>query len=262
MPEIQLDQLDDPRLLPYRDLKKTNLTRWSGQFIAEGIRVVERLLASGLQIESVLITQEQRHRLPAEMGQRTTVLVVPQSLAELIVGYRFHAGVLACARRPDNPELRSLVARTSDRSLLIGCPQTTDPDNLGNIIRIGAAFGISGLLAGQETADLYSRRTLRVSMGNAFQLPMRLSDDFAADLRQLQSQGYQIVASCLSPQAIPLREFVPSSRMVLLLGNEANGLEETLLQLADQQVVIPMAAGVDSLNVSIATGILLYELTR
>ena len=260
MPEHLIDSLDDPRLDVFRELKKTNLTRWSGRFIAEGVRVVKRLLASELEVESVLVSRSHRHRILGLCLPNVDVFTLPQSVAEMVVGYRFHAGVLACAQRPGQPELATWAQPDSRTSFLVACPNTTDPDNLGTIIRIAAAFGAEGILLGRGCADPFSRRTVRVSMGNVFQMPIREADDIEAELRELGETGKMaLLGAVLSDSAIPLADCPVPSRAVLLLGNEADGLPQSLIDLCDQQVTIPMAVGVDSLNVGISAGILMYH---
>src|SRR5262245_8971392 len=111
MPEVLLTSADDPRLAPYRDLKKSNLTRWSGQFIAEGWLVVGRRLASDVKVESVLIGQRRRDAIAPRMPPHVPVIVIPQEIAERLLGYNFHAGVLACARRKTPWSLDGLMQR-------------------------------------------------------------------------------------------------------------------------------------------------------
>lgn len=260
MAEHLIESLDDPRLLPYRALKQSNLTRWSGSLIAEGIRVVERLLAGPVHVESVFISEAQRHRFPADLGERVEVFRCSQSLAELVVGYKFHAGVLACAKRPLNAELSTFTQAEQSRSVIVCCPNITDPDNLGSIVRIAAGLGAAGLLLGERCCDPWSRRSLRVSMGNALRLPIRESTDVLSDLLTLRdTHGCELVATTLNSQSRPLSQWTPPERMVLLLGNESEGLPLDIVQHSTAEVFIPMAAEVDSLNVSVAAGIFLYR---
>ncbi len=263
MPFIPVESLDDPRLEPYRNLKKTNLTRWSGVFIAEGIRLVERLIQSDFQIASVLTAESHLRRVPETLPEEIPVFVAPLPIVEQLVGYQFHNGMLACGYRKTPPALAEWLPLSEAPRLIVGCPRTADPDNLGTIIRISAAFGADGLLVGTASADPFSRRTLRISMGNAFLMPIRETTTFEEDLQLLQKEmGYQVVASLLDPQAIPLARMSRPQRMVLLLGNEADGLPESISSLADQKVVIPMADQIDSLNVGIAAGIMLHHFTQ
>lgn len=259
-----VDSLSDPRLDPYRHLKQTNLTRWSGRFIAEGRLVVERLLESPLDVESLLLSErrlELLQRLPR--SNAVDVLVVSDELARQLTGFGFHAGVLACGRRGPNPKLdRLFPGDPAQPQLLVCCPHITDPDNLGSLIRLCRAFGVGGVLLGPACCDPYSRRTLRVSMGNAFALPIVESSDLAADLDRLQNRGCTLSATVLDPAATPLHRAERVPREVLLLGNEAHGLAAEWVRRCDRRLTIPMQPGADSLNVAVAAGICLHWLTR
>src|SRR5262249_2259735 len=185
MPEILVTCADDARLAPYRELKKSNLTRWSGQFIAEGWLVVERLLASDYEVESVLVSQRRRETIVPRVPPHVPIIVIPQEIAERLLGYNFHAGVLACARRKQIVSLDALMERACGAAekpatdtrienppretamTLVACDRIVGPENLGTIIRLSAVFGVTGLLLGKGCADPFARRVLRVSMGNA-----------------------------------------------------------------------------------------------
>ena len=263
MPLTPIASLDDPRLQVYRSLKTTNLTRWSGLFIAEGKRVVERLVASDYPIESVLLSVRLVEEFAPLLPPDVPALVLPQPLAEELVSYNFHAGVLACGRRKPAPDLDAVLAGTRGRLTLIACPHTTDPDNLGTLIRLATAFGAAALLLGKGCADPYSRRTLRVSMGNAFQLPIIEDDELETTLVRLRNiSGLEVVATVLGDDAEPLAAVTPSARTVLLFGNEADGLDRRWIDLTDRRVTIPMRPGTDSLNVAVAAGIFLYHFCR
>ncbi|WP_437224434.1 TrmH family RNA methyltransferase [Planctomicrobium sp. SH661] len=263
MPEILIESLDDPRLAPYRNLKRMNLTRWSGMFIAEGMRLVERLLESDFEVDSILVSEAHLRRLSPETIARTQVFIAPLKLLESIIGFQFHSGMLACGRRKQQVPLHDWLPPRPAPALIVGCPQTADPDNLGTIIRIAAAFGAQGIMTGKGAADPFSRRTLRISMGNAFYLPIYEAVDFQHEMQRMQQEfGFNVLASLLDPQAEPLAEIRRSHRTLLLLGNEDDGLAPELASLADQKVIIPMAEKIDSLNVGIAAGVMLYHLTQ
>jgi tRNA G18 (ribose-2'-O)-methylase SpoU len=263
MPLVPIASLSDPRLDPYRSLKQTNLTRDSGRFIAEGKLVVERLLASRFQVDSVLLSER---RLPLwesllRVGD-SPVYVVSEETARQLLGFHFHAGVLACGRRGPRFTVHDLLAALdTEPHLLVACPHMTDPDNLGSLIRVARALGVGGLLLGRGCCDPFSRRTLRVSMGNALELPIVESRDLADDLRCLQREhGFTLTATVVDPGAQPLHQTQGVPRDVLLLGNEAHGLGPEWRSFCDRQVTIPMSAGVDSLNVALAAGICLHWL--
>lgn len=253
--------LSDPRLDPYRDLKTSNLTRWSGQFIAEGAEVVLRLLAGPVPTVSVLVKRSLADTWRNRVPPAVPLLVVEDGLASELAGFNFHQGVLACGRRPLNPELAEWN-RNPGPLRLAAVDAVTDPDNVGSLIRLVRAFGWDGLILGKGCADPWSRRAVRVSMGNGLALPMRLADTLADDLATLRHQGVSCLATVLDPLATPLSELDVPARVCVVLGNERHGISPTVAAACDRRVTIPMQAGADSLNVAVAAGIVLYEFSN
>jgi tRNA G18 (ribose-2'-O)-methylase SpoU len=259
MPRIAVTDPDDPRLAIYRDLPQRNLTRQSGLFIAEGEKVVERLIASDYELESILAEPEFAVKHEAKVPRQTPIYVASRDVLMQTIGFHFHRGILACGRRkPPNP-LSDILKKLNSRATLVVCPDVQDPTNLGSIIRSTAAFGCTGILLGSSCADPFSRRVLRVSMGAALHLPIVESSDLAADLQRLIESDFDLVAAVLDPTAQPLGAVQRSPRMALLLGSEGHGLTEEWLQLASRRVTIPMQLGIDSLNVAVAAAVLLYH---
>ena len=258
-----VDTLEDPRIAVYRHVKKSNLTRWSGQFIAEGQKVVERLLQSELKVESILVRNGKLKLTEEWADYDVPSFVIPDSMSRELLGFDFHAGVLACGLRPANPPLEALLPEDSNRSLILACPFLSNPENVGSIIRLARGFGVSGLMFGPPTSDPFSRRAVRVSMGNGFRIPIRESENLLADLDQLRQQwNFEVLAAALSENAISLADSRRPERCVLLLGNEDTGLQQEYLAAADQIVTIPMQADADSLNVAMAAGIFVHHLTH
>lgn len=264
MPLELITALDDPRLTPFANVRQTNLTRWSGLFIAEGRRVVERLLASEFRVESVLLS-DRRHEAvlsewPAEWVADVPVLIVPQRLAEALVGYNFHAGVLACGRRFEPFGVAETLAICRRSHTVVACPRITSPDNLGAILRNCAALGVDAVLLGPGSCDPFSRRVLRVSMGAPLSLPVTESPTLLDDLIAARDAArWQLIAAAIDDRAEPLAEAVRPQRVVLVLGNESEGLADEWLAACDRCVAIPMAAPGDSLNVAVACGVILHH---
>jgi tRNA G18 (ribose-2'-O)-methylase SpoU len=254
MPRIALESIDDPRLAPYRELKRSNLTRWSGLFIAEGEKVTRRLLESDYQIDSVLLGERFAATLAGLARSDVPVYVLPDKLVERVVGFNFHRGVLACGRRNERLSLESLAQRGAASTLVV-LPELHDPENLGSIVRTSRALGVTGILLGPRTADFLSRRVVRVSMGGVFHVPIRRADDLLGELRRLRDEfGYELIATAADhPAGVP-----PG----ILLGSEGHGLEAPLLELCQHVVTIPIQLAADSLNVAIAAGIILHGLAR
>ena len=251
---------EDPRLDPYRSLKTATLQRKAGLFIAEGDKVVERLLESDFEVISILVSERRADAFRYLADSGIELLAVTDRLASQLVGFKFHAGVMACGRRKPSPGLAELA---SSSRLLVGCSRVDDPDNLGSIIRLCAVFGIDGLALGPGCADPFSRRVLRVSMGNGFRLPIAESANLAADLRRIKAEfEFQAIATVADERAEPLKAAPQLQRAIILFGNEAHGLDPALIALSDRCLTIPMRSGTDSLNVAVAAGIILYELSR
>lgn len=263
MPTEVIESLDDPRLDPYRNLKSTNLTRWSNQFIAEGLLVVERLLASQFEVLSVVATRKVERQVVPLVPKDLPLYLLDHTLAEQLVGYTFHTGVLACGVRRPSPPLEALLSPATKQSLIAVCPNVNDPENIGAIIRLSAGFGLSGVLLGSECADPFSRRVLRVSMGTAFAMPIRETRDLQSDLLRLRDEHHvELAAAVLDPSAEPLENPGRSGRMALLFGNEKHGLDKKWIELCQRKLTIPMAPGADSLNVAVAAGIFFHYFQR
>lgn len=262
MPVERISDAADPRLDLFRDLDRVNLTRASGRFIAEGRFVVERLISSRFPLESVVLTEARFGELGPILPLDTpSIYVVPRSIVKQLVGFDFHSGVLACGRRQPLSSYDPVARGGSDRLTLVACPRTTDPVNLGNIIRLCRAFDVQGLLLGSGCADPFSRRVLRVSMGNGLHLPIVEPADLCAELLRLRDEeGVELAGLVLDPAAKPLQDVWRPQRLAILFGHESEGLTAEWLRICQHRWTIPMTQGTDSLNVAAATAIVLYQL--
>ncbi len=259
MPRENLTTIDDPRLEPYRHLKATNETRWAGEFIVEGEKLVQRLLDSRYEVRSILVDERSLPRLPETIPESLEVLVVPDGAVEAVVGFNFHRGMLACAKRPPALELSALVETGRNRQTLVVCPMMDDPENLGAILRIAAAFGVDGVLLGERCPDHLSRRVFRVSMGTVLRLPVVRSEHLARDFDALKNRGFDLAAAVTDTDAEELITAVRGPRLALVLGNEGHGLDPEWVGRCTRRVTIGMQPGIDSLNVAVAAGICLYH---
>ena len=245
MPSIRIADLDDPRVAMYRHLKDTNQTRYSGQFVVEGEKLVDRLLSSRFPVASVLCTDRFEVEIALRVPSETPIFVIDDAKIGDLVGYNFHRGVLACGVRTPWPEISSLV--TGPSATLLICPRIDNPENLGAIARIADVFGVEAVIAGPRCPDPLSRRVIRVSMGSALAVPIVVAEDLAAEIGRLRQRlGFETVATVVDPSALPLDGYGRPAR----------------LALCDRFLTIPMRPGAESLNVAVAAGILLYHLTR
>lgn len=263
MPSARVSSADDPRLQPFTRLPGRGP---SETIVVEGEIAVARALGGQHPVRALLLTAASRARLQASIPEAVLVLEAEAALVREVVGFDFHRGCLAVMDRPPSRDLRALREQVAawpagPRRVLVA-EGLADPANLGAVIRNARAFGVDLVLHGRG-ADPWSRRAVRAAMGLGFSLPVVACDDLPAAVvavREALGSGARAVAAVVQPGAIPLRRYVAPSRVVLLVGNEGAGLTAPLRALADDAVTIPLAPGVDSLNVAAATAVLLWSL--
>jgi tRNA G18 (ribose-2'-O)-methylase SpoU len=259
-----LDHLDHPLLDPYRDLNRSNRTRHDDLFVGEGRLIVERMLRSDFEMVSVVLGDQASEAFRQQIPASTDVVLLNRKLVSRLVGFEFHSGVIGCARRRRLVSLLQVRDRLCQPSAtVVICPSTDLPDNLGSIARLCAGFGVTALMVGPQAADPFSRRAIRVSMGNILHVPVIEPESTAAAIRQLRGEfGFRVLAATGASAATPLPLPRPAPRLAIVLGNEADGISAEILAHCDEQVTIPMSGGTDSLNVAHAAAVLLYQFTR
>ncbi|MBF2051284.1 MAG: TrmH family RNA methyltransferase [Leptolyngbya sp. IPPAS B-1204] len=254
-----LTSLQNPLVKKLRKLHRAKERREQALFLLEGTHLLQEACAVAYPLETVCCTPDWQAAHPllwqqvSQQAQRVE-LVSPEVLQAIATTVN-PDGVVATARRVE----QSL----NHQSLQLGVALETlqDPGNLGTVIRTSAAVGADGLWLSYDSVDLDHPKVLRASAGQWFRLPMRVSPDLATDLQQLQAEGIQLVATL--PTASHTYWQVDFTRpTVVLLGNEGAGLSPQLTEIADIAVKIPLAAGVESLNVGIAAALILYEARR
>jgi tRNA G18 (ribose-2'-O)-methylase SpoU len=261
-----IERLDDPRVADYRNVRDADLRVTSGAFLAEGRLNVERLLASRrYRARSVFVTAAALRGIEdslARLGDETPVYLASQVLMNEIVGYRMHRGCLAAGERGREPALASLLdgLAPGPRCVLV-LEDVSNPDNVGAIFRNALAFGADAAVLTAHCADPLYRKAVRVSMGATLRVPFARAPDAAPALRQLHARDFATLALSAQRDAQPLAVLAPPpERVALLLGAEGHGLSSAAAAVAERCVTIPMAAGIDSLNVATATGIALHQL--
>ncbi len=265
MAEIQINDLSVPELEPFREMRHRNWTNESGIFIAEGPLLVERLIRSDYQVHSVLLDRKYYDHYASMVPSDADLLVIDHELVRDVVGFNFHRGVLGCGRRkPERTVAHDLSLQTfSSTETLMGIVGVQDPENLGGILRNCAALGVQNVVLGPGTADPLSRRVLRVSMGNALRLNLFRSRNMLTDLQSLRdTAGVQSIATSLLDGSEPLENMHRNSPVIILMGNEKLGLPIDIQLASDRRVRIDMELGTDSLNVTVAAGIVLHYFCR
>ena len=258
---IPISDAADPRLADFRDLMRADaLPDRRGVIIAEGVNVVQRLARSPYRIRAVVGVPAKLAALaPLLAGLDAAVYELDKWTLSDVVGFRVTRGVLAAADRPQPVAAESLIA-TGRRFVVL--ESINDFENLGAIFRNCAAFGVDAVLLDPRCADPLYRRSVRVSMGHVFGVGFAvLPEPWPDCLRLLTDRGIELLALTPRPAAQPLRSVLPSDRWAVLLGAEGPGLTEAVLDRADRHIRIPMAAGVDSLNVATAGAVALAHLS-
>jgi tRNA G18 (ribose-2'-O)-methylase SpoU len=259
--EVRVESADDRRLSDYTGLRdpvrRSRVEADGAFFVAEGLLVIERLLASDLTVRSVFVTPARLERLrPALEGRELTVYVAGRDVMEEVVGFDIHRGALASANRPAPVDLETAVAGVRVVAALEGL---NDHENVGSIFRSAAALGVGAVLLDGTCADPWYRRSVRVSMGTVLDLPIARQPDLPPALERLGAIGFRTVALGLGPGAVPLVSLEPGPATVVVLGAEGPGLGAETLASVDVVAKIPMARSVDSLNVGHAAAIAFHH---
>lgn len=265
---IPVAEPSDPRLLDYTDLTDVALRSRrepaEGLYMAESAEVIGRALDAGHRPRSLLM--EDRWvgpldgliaRAEAAAGGSLPVYVASPSIVHGITGFRMHRGALAAMERPAAVDLDALLAVPGRRRVVV-LEDIVDHTNVGAIIRSVAALGGDAVLVTPRCADPLYRRSVRVSMGTVFQVPWTRIDPWPGGADLLRAHGYVVAALALSDSAIPLDAFEAPERLALVLGTEGHGLAPATVSATDLAVRIPMAGGVDSLNVAAAAAVALW----
>ena len=264
---IEITDASDPRLEDYVALTDVALRRRTeperGLYIAESEKVIRRALGAGHSPRSYLmarrwladladvVSDAERSGVPVFVGEHDVI--------EQLTGFHLHRGALAAMQRPVLPEISDLV--TGARRVVV-LEDIVDHTNVGAIFRSAAALGVDAVLVTPRCADPFYRRSIRVSMGTVFPVPWTRIDPWPKGIDVLHDAGFTVAAMALSDDSVPLDELEsrPPERIAVVVGTEGDGLSRRTVAAADLVVRIPMAGGVDSLNVAAASAVAMWAL--
>ncbi len=258
---------DDPRVDDFRDLnsvdRRPDLPTGKGLVIAEGVLVVQRMLASRFRPHALLGTDRRRIELAADLtGVDVPFYRASAEVMAAVVGFHLNRGVLAVARR--SPELSTAEVLAGARTVAV-LEGVNDHENLGSIFRNAAGLGVDAVVFGAGCADPLYRRAVRVSMGHALLVPFARAQSWPGELNILRDNGFRLLAMTPDPRSPSLAEVMgvlAGGRLAVLVGAEGPGLTDAAMRVADARVRIPMARGTDSLNVATAAALAFYERAR
>ncbi|MBI1303321.1 MAG: RNA methyltransferase [Phycisphaera sp.] len=267
MPEpVPIDDALDPRLAPFADIRERELAARSGLFVGETLVVLDAMLLRPASIRAVLASARmlERTRLMLDAARCEAPLYTASDEAlEQLTGVDLHRGVLALGERapfePVAPE--AFNPATPPRTALVA-EDITNIDNIGQLFRIAAAFAVDAVVLSPSCHDPLYRKSLRVSTGNALKVPSIRARRWPDDLEELCARfGWTLVATAIQ-SSVPLRSVAPPERVAVVVGHESNGVSAAVRGRAAHIVRIPMAAGVDSLNVAVSAAIALDHFSR
>ncbi|NHA68956.1 TrmH family RNA methyltransferase [Phycicoccus flavus] len=266
MPTVVQDPRD-PRLEDYVGLTDVALRRRlepaGGLYVAESEKVIRRALGAGHRPRSFLMARRWLTDLADVVADAEAagvpVYVGEHDVIERLTGFHLHRGALAAMHRPTLPSLADVL--DGARRVLV-LEDVVDHTNVGAVFRSAAALGTDAVLVTPRCADPLYRRSVRVSMGTVFQVPWTRVDPWPAGIEALRALGFHVAALALAHDAVGLDALAadPPERLALVLGTEGDGLSRRTVAGVDTVVRIPMAGGVDSLNVAAAGAVAAWAL--
>jgi tRNA G18 (ribose-2'-O)-methylase SpoU len=263
---VRIDAADDPRLADYRQLKDAGARRTiegNELFVAEGPVAIERMIASGHHVRSVLLDERKHARMAGLLaGVDAPVYVVDRALLHDITGFDLHRGAIAAGTRRTVTTLAELAASARRLVVLEGL---NDPENLGAVARSARALGFDGLVLDPTCLDPYTRRTVRVSMGEILMsrwARVDAGDWPGAAFAQLADAGFETWAMTPAPDSADIWSLDVPDRLAIVLGAEGPGLSAPVLRSASRTVRIPIRDDVDSLNVAAAAAVAFAVVSR
>lgn len=253
-----IDSLELPELAPYRTMRQQI-------FIAEGEKVVRRLLESRFTVVSLLLPEKWLKILEPLLHGRPEEIhlyVAEKEVLETLTGFSMYQGLLAMGRIPALATLEGVLQSGVRPFLFAAVDGLANAENLGVLVRNCAAFGVQALLVGETSSSPFLRRAVRSSMGTIFQLPVVELAHLAQSLHELRRQKIRCIAAHPHTDRKVLSQADFTRDCCIVFGSEGYGLSPEVLAACDEAVAIPMSRGVDSLNVGSASAAFLYEAHR
>lgn len=260
-----VNDIECPELAPYRSMRKMTDHRRQGLFVAEGHKVVTRLLETDFCIRSLLLTQEWFDTLKAKLEHRRgaiDVFITDKNGIEKLTGFGCFQAIKAVANVPASPDLDLLCHSAVSPKFFVAIDGLTSAENVGALVRNAVGFGAQAIIVGQNSCSPYIRRAVHASMGTVFKIPVVHSSDLTQTLDFLRKRKVRLVAAHPHTDEVSLHQTNFNQDVCVILGSEGDGLCEDILALCDDQVLIPMAHDTDSLNVASAASVFFYEVMR
>ncbi len=267
----KISSFDSPELSPYATMRRPLEHEVQGIFVAEGEKVVRRLLESNFTVISAVFSEQWLdgfRPLIEARPEMITVYLAEKKWLETLTGFAMFQGVLAVGKIPAPTSLESVLQSASSPRLFAAVDGLTNSENIGALVRNCAAFGVQALLVGETSSSPFLRRAVRNSMGAIFQMPVveigkgtAARETLSQTLRALRERGVRCIAAHPRGQK-NLSQADFAKDCCIVFGSEGEGISPQVLESCDEAVSIPMPEKIDSLNVGAAAAVFLYEANR
>jgi TrmH family RNA methyltransferase len=264
--EVLMDIITSNQNLLIKEIKALEIRKNredKGLFIAEGLRFVEEAIKENALIDKIVVSNAFLESKSGSdiMGNIHNIgvsfLLVSDKIFKEISDTQSPQGILAVIRKKD----AALLETINGNNKIVMLESLQDPGNMGTIIRTADAAGMTGIILSKGCVDVYNRKVLRSTMGSIFHLPIHQTHDFISTINQLKAKGIKVYAAHLDG-SIDYYYMDDCQNTAIIIGNEANGISDEAAKAADCLVRIPMSGKSESLNASVAAGILMYEVLR
>ncbi|WP_392486664.1 TrmH family RNA methyltransferase [Haloimpatiens sp. FM7315] len=229
-------------------------------FLVEGFRFVLEAIKSKFKVKYIFVcnkTEEKWQEFSKDILLKDVdIFAVSEQILKSISSTNNPQGVVAVVENCDN-----VIDKDIKDGIYILVDKVQDPGNLGTIIRTAHAVGALGVILTKGTVDLYNDKTLRSTMGSIFHIPIVEDEDFSV-IDKLKKQGFKLIASYLDNESVDFYSLNLKGKFILAVGNEGNGIGRDVIKLSDIKAKIPMPGGSESLNVSVAASVMMYEALR
>ena len=230
----------------------------SGKYIIEALRLVQEAFKAGIDIDCLIVTSDGKEKLDLYLGEylheKSNVYEMSDVLFKELISTEQPQGIVAVINMNEKP-------LDLNGSFYLLCDKVQDPGNLGTIIRTAHAVGVQGIILTKGTVDIYNEKTIRSTMGSIFYVPIHYDDENFTLVKKLKMEGFKTVVTSLDTDKNFFEEDI-RGKVLLTVGNEGNGVSDEVYELADIKVKIPMPGNAESLNVAIATSVIMYEKIR
>ncbi len=252
--QIQSSQND--KYKHFKALKQKKERSLTGQYTVEGVKSVKDAIEACADIFAILVSEAFYSQNEFELPQNIDVYVISDKLFPSLSSTETPSGIIAVINIKEKQDIILNINKP-----YIYCDNVRDPGNLGTIIRTADAAGFGGVMLSPECVDIYNPKTVRSSMGSFFHIPL-YEDVKYFEISQFKAQGFSVFCSLLDNDTIDYTLSDMKKPLILVIGNESNGISDEMRHLADEKVKIPIDGKAESLNASIAAAILMYEVNR